>query len=140
MSAAEVLDLFWDRCEGSISFGVNDCCMVVADVVRAAGGPDLMAAYRGRYRTARGFVRAFRREGHETLHEACEASFAGNGKRVQKPQDFDVAMVGYRDRVKGMVASPGFFHGGFWCVRSEHGGLVLNQSIFEGTPQIYRVI
>ena len=84
------LDLFWDLCEGSIRFGVNDCCMVVADVVLAAGGPDLMAGYRGRYRTARGFVRAFRREGHQTLRVACETAFSTNGRECFDAADFDV--------------------------------------------------
>lgn len=133
------LDLFWDRCEGPIRFGVNDCCMVVADVVVAAGRSDLMAGYRGSYRTARGFVRAFRRAGHETLPDACEASFAEHGKRVQSPADFDVAVVQYTHAGR-LVASPAFFHGGFWHLRSEAGGLVLAHDAFQGEARIFRII
>src|SRR5262245_4335752 len=75
------VDVFWDRCEGPIRFGVNDCCIALADTILAAGGPDLMAGYRGRYSTAIGFARAFRRAGHETLAAACEAAFRANGEQ-----------------------------------------------------------
>lgn len=135
------LHLFWDRCEGSIRFGVNDCCMVVADVVLAAGGPDMMAGYRGRYRTARGFVRAFRREGHKTLREACEAAFSTNGEAVFDPADYDVAMVEHFDlTTKQIVASPAVFIGGAWLFRTDRGGAAILPSAFRQQPEIYRVL
>lgn len=116
------LDLFWQRCEGPIVYGVNDCCMVVADVIVAAGGPDLMASYRGRYRTRLGFVRALRKGGHASLSEAVTATLEQHGKRVEVPRDFDLAMVAYLDN-GDPVASPAFYHSGFWCLRSERGGV-----------------
>jgi hypothetical protein len=138
---ARALDLFWDRCEGPIVFGVNDCCMVVADVVLAAGGPDLVAGYRGRYRTARGFVRAFRRAGHSTLAGACEAAFSANGKPVQHAADFDVAMIAHFDLTNNrMASSPGVFIGGHWLFRTDRGGAAVPPSAFTQSPKIFRIL
>lgn len=133
------LDLFWDRCEGPIRFGINDCCMVVADVVLAAGGADLMAGYRGRYKTARGFVRAFRREGHTTLRDACEGAFHANGRQVQHPQDFDVAVVEHFNLTEQKtVASPAILIGGFWMARTDRGGAAFDAPDLD--RPIYRII
>lgn len=135
------LDLFWDRCEGSIRFGINDCCMVVGDVVLAAGGPDLMAGYRGRYRTARGFVRAFRRAGHQNLREACEAAFSANGRQVYDPTDADVAVVEHFDlSTQKIAASPAVFIGGAWLFRTDRGGAAILPAAFREQPTIYRII
>ncbi|MFC5385200.1 DUF6950 family protein [Aquamicrobium segne] len=117
------LDVFWSRCEGQIVFGQNDCCMVVADVIVAAGGPDMMASYRGRYSTRLGFIRAFRKMGHVSLDAAVMAEFSRYGHLVSAPQDFDVAVVSYADGDRPMT-SPAFFHSGFWCLRSERGMFV----------------
>lgn len=133
------LDVFWDRCEGPIVYGRNDCCMVLADVIAAAGGPDMMASYRGRYSTRLGFVRAFRKAGHMALDKAVTAEFERCGVSVTEPRDFDVVMAGYRS-LGAMVASPAFFHSGFWLVRSDLGGVAMDHATFEGTPAIYRVI
>lgn len=129
------LGLFWDRCEGPIVYGVNDCCMTLADVILAAGGPDLMEPYRGRYKTRLGFVRAFRKEGHTTLPGASIAMLEAHGKPVDAPRDFDVALVMYLDGSEH-VASPSFFHSGLWLLRTERGALCTEGS---GTL-IYRVI
>jgi len=129
------VDLFWDRCEGPIIFGVNDCCMVVADVIAAAGGPDLMEPHRGHYRTRLGFVRAFRKAGHSSLADAVSAAFAARGRQVDEPRDFDVAVVAYLDNGE-RVTSPSFFHSGFWCLRTERGAMCS-----EGAPdRIWRMI
>lgn len=130
-----MMDVFWDGCEGPIKFGVNDCCMVTADVILAAGGPDLMAGYRGRYTSARGFVRAFRRAGHETLPAASLAMLRGVGKEVFDPRDYDVALVAYYEK-DALNVSPGVFHDGFWHVRSNKGAILLA----DGASLIHRVI
>lgn len=133
--------MFWDRCEGPIRYGKNDCCIALADTILAAGGSDLMEGYRGRYRTAIGFGRAFRRAGHETLAAACEAAFRANGKHVEWALNFDVAMVGHRDLGSGRVlGSPAFFHDGFWHVRTERGGAALAANGFDRDPIIWRVL
>lgn len=130
------LDLFWDRCEGPIVYGVNDCCMTLADVILAAGGPDLMASYRGRYRTRLGFVRAIRKAGHATLADAVSVKLKSEGVRVNMPEPFDVGIVTY---LKGgePVHSPAFFHSDFWFVRTETGGLVAAVTL---STSIWRVI
>lgn len=129
------LELYWSRCEGRIVFGFNDCCMVVGDVILAAGGPDLMAPYRGRYKTAIGFARAFKRQGFDTLQDACLAQLEDYGEAVDAPRDFDVAIVSYQGRT-GPAVSPAFYHGGFWCLRSEDGMFVS-----QGSPEtIWRLL
>jgi len=135
-------DLFWDRCEGPIRFGVNDCCMVVADVVMAAGGRDLMSVYRGRYRTARGFVRAFRSQGHATLHAACDGVLLACGREVYDPQEFDVAVIEHFDlTICKTVSSPSVFMGGVWCFRTDMGGAAVLPSAFKDKlPTIYRIL
>lgn len=131
------INIYWDGCEGAIRFGVNDCCLVTADVIRAAGGPDLMAGYRGRYATQRGFVRAFRRRGHRSLQDAALAMLRAHGRPVEAPSDFDVGLVTYLDGPKWLaLTSPGFFLGGFWHVRSTAGALILA----DGATQIHRVL
>lgn len=129
------VDLFWNRCEGPITYGVNDCCMTLADVILAAGGPDLMDSYRGHYRTRLGFVRAFRKAGHNSLMEAASAMLAVKGEFVDEPRDFDVAVVTYHDTGE-RVTSPAFFHSGYWCCRSERGGICTEAS----GMSIFRVI
>lgn len=129
------VDLFWNRCEGPIIYGANDCCMTVADVLVAAGGPDLMASYRGRYKTRLGFVRAFRKAGHASLSDAVTATLGAHGRIVEEPRDFDVAVVTYLD-TGSPAASPAFFHSGFWCFRSERGGVCSEAAGLT----IYRVI
>lgn len=116
------LNVFWDRCEGPIVYGANDCCMTVADVIVAAGGPDLMEPYRGRYQTSIGFIRAFRKTGYSSVDAAATARFRRLGYQVDRPKDFDVAMVTYADG-NLQQNSPAFYHSGFWCLRSERGGI-----------------
>lgn len=129
------LEVFWERCEGPVSFGANDCCMTIADVILAEGGPDLMEGYRGRYTTRRGYLRAIHREGHGSVAAAAEAMLARVGTPVSVPCNFDVAVASYLADGK-VVQSPAFFHGGFWCLRSDAGMFAA-----QGEPStIYRVL
>jgi hypothetical protein len=132
----KALEVFWQRCEGPVVFGRNDCCITLADTIMAAGGPDLMAGWRGRYRTEIGFRRIVLRAGFADVGEAARASFAQNGVAVEAPRDFDVALVSYHDRLDGPALSPGFYHSGLWNLRGQRGLVSL-----PGTAQaIYRVI
>lgn len=129
------VDLFWQRCEGPLVHGVNDCCMVAADVIVAAGGPDLMRPYRGRYSTRLGFVRALRRAGYRSLADAVSATLSTHGRRADEPRDFDLAVVTYLDSGEH-VTSPAFYHSGYWCLRTARGAMCS-----EGQPeQIWRVL
>lgn len=131
------MDLFWSRCEGPIAFGVNDCCMTVADVLVAGGKADLMAGYRGRYRSRRGFALVFRRAGHRDLAAAVAASFSAHGRRVQCAARLDVALIGHFDAVtQSEIVSPAFFDGGFWFARSDAGALVVKDA---GAFDIWRI-
>jgi hypothetical protein len=129
------LDVFWLRCEGPIVMGLNDCCVTVADVLKAEGGPDLMADYRGTYSNDFWFLRQIRRRGFTSLREAATDMLERHGKQVQQARDFDVAVVSYATP-QGNRHAPAFHHSGFWNLRSE-AGMFCSQ----GHPEaVYRVI
>ncbi|WP_193753035.1 DUF6950 family protein [Sphingomonas endophytica] len=58
----------------SFRWGELDCALFAAGAVLAQTGVDLAAAYRGRYTTARGSVRALRRLGAGTLEATIAAA------------------------------------------------------------------
>lgn len=129
------LDVFWLGCEGPIVYGVNDCCIVFADVIVAAGGPDLAADYRGRYKTKLGYLRMATRAGFSSVEALVLDSFRRHGEIVDAPRTFDVSLVPHVDH-GGRRLSPAFFHGGRWNLRGERGLVSL-----AGEPQdIFRVI
>lgn len=73
----------------SFSWGTLDCALFAAGAVLAQTGVDLAADFRGRYRTARGSVRALRLFGAGTLEAtiaaklpAIEPAFARRGDVV----------------------------------------------------------
>lgn len=85
----------------SFSWGTLDCALFAAGAVMAQTGVDLAADFRGRYRTARGSVRALRRFGAGTLAAtiaarlpAIEPAFAQRG---------DVVMA---DGIAGVCVGP----------------------------------
>ena len=57
------------------TWGRLDCALFAAGAVMAITGEDPAAAFRGRYRTARGSVRALRRFGAGTLEATIAAQF-----------------------------------------------------------------
>jgi hypothetical protein len=96
-----------------------------------------MAPYRGRYASARGFVRAFRRAGHQTLPAASLRCCRRRAGKWFDPRNFDVAVVAYFDKsLEKPSVSPGIFHSGFWHVRTDKGAMVLA----DGASLIHRVI
>ncbi len=65
---AEAIEAARDR---SFRWGQHDCATFAFDLRRTlAGGPDVAALWRGRYRTARGAVRVMRRLGWSSLEAA----------------------------------------------------------------------
>lgn len=121
-----MIDLFWRMAEGGIVFGRNDCCMTVADVLAAEGRVDLMAPYRGRYTTRRGFARLIARSGHRTLVDMMAAALDVHARRVDVPARLDVALLKHFDAMTQVeIVSPAIFDAGFWFVRSDSGALVV---------------
>lgn len=57
------------------AWGRHDCALHAANAVLAQTGEDPAAAYRGRYQTARGSVRALRKWGADTLEATIAAGF-----------------------------------------------------------------
>lgn len=137
MGTAELtaLDVFWSRCEGAARYGVNDCCMALADTILAAGGPDLMTGWRGRYSTKLGYLRIAARDGFSSAEAAVLDSFSRHGEIVDAPRVLDVALVHHVDH-GGRHLSPAFFHDGRWNLRGERG-LV---SLVAQPQEIFRVI
>ncbi|AJP72923.1 DUF6950 family protein [Sphingomonas hengshuiensis] len=68
-------------------WGRHDCCAFTFGAVEAMTGVDAMAEYRGRYRTARGSVRALRRIGAGTLEASVDAKFARIGAGLAQRGD-----------------------------------------------------
>ncbi len=75
----------------AFAWGEHDCALFSADAVLAMTDVDLAAAYRGRYRTAIGSVRALRRYGAGTLEATIDASLPS--KPVAFAITGDVVMV-----------------------------------------------
>jgi len=63
----------------SFAWGEHDCCLFVANAVRATTGRDIAEGLRGSYRSERGAWRALRRRGWAGLEECFDALL---GERV----------------------------------------------------------
>lgn len=134
----DALLTFWRGCEGPIRFGINDCCMVVADTIVAAGGPDLMDVYRGHYSTELGFMRLVRKAGFETVAAAAEGMLSAKGEQIPFPENFSVAVINYGDG-QDVSRSPAFFFDGFWNLRTVGGQASFRHIDWTG-QRIYRVL
>lgn len=65
--------------------GKHDCCLAAADVIEAMTGVDLMADFRGRYRSAAGAHRLLVSEGKGTLLKTLISLVpAHGGKKIPK--------------------------------------------------------
>ncbi|MEF1310664.1 hypothetical protein QTO01_11205 [Vibrio mytili] len=111
--------------------GVNDCCTLVAGAVMAQRGFDPMKEYRG-YKTELGAIKALRKQGYESLHEAFSAKFKEVPKTLAKTgyivllsskhnQNADKQINGYMG-----VKTPS----GVWII-GEHGGGEIHPDINE---------
>ncbi len=108
-------------------WGVNDCCLAVADIIEGQTGTDLMGRFRGRYKTRIGWGRILQREGCETVGDGL-TMLAGEFNLVQvdpgRPGELDIGLIRFRfdDRV---FEAPAFYSNGFWHGRSHVGVLAL---------------
>lgn len=57
-------------------WGVSDCLLTAGDAIEAVTGTDLLAPFRGRYKTEAGAARLMRRNGCETVDDVFRAFFA----------------------------------------------------------------
>ena len=65
-----------ERCgDYGLSYGINDCCTLIAGACEAMTGRDPMAEYRGQYNTALSSARALRRIGGGDLRHVLQAKF-----------------------------------------------------------------
>lgn len=126
------LTRFEERVNEPRTYGVNDCCVAVADVLQTATGRDPMARFRNRYRTARGYLRVMRAEGCKTVEEALALGAADAGFEVCDPDnptgpaDFDMGLVllipyGLVIENGQVGATPAFFHSGYWHAMTPDG-------------------
>lgn len=54
------------------SWGDKDCCLAVADIIKAFTGEDLVEEFRGRYKTARGSLMALKRYGQGSIRATVD--------------------------------------------------------------------
>lgn len=96
-------------------YGVNDCCVWVADVLRASWGRDPMARFRGRYSTRKEFASALRAEGCADLRRAVGLCAADARALVYRgpPRAFDMGLIAVFEG-NTMLAIPAFFLDGCW--------------------------
>lgn len=71
------------------TWGVWDCAWFAAGAVEAVTGTDLIADYRGSYRTPHGARRALMERGHKSLPEAVSAAL-GDALPALKAQEGDI--------------------------------------------------
>lgn len=141
LSAA--LARFAERVHEPRAYGVNDCCIAVADVLEAAHGHDLMALYGRRYRSQRGFLRIIRKHGCRMVRDAVEHAAIEAGWRelalhapedddggfvAEMPQDFDLGLV-YGGSDDAVHVVPAFFHGGVWRGLTQDGAVFAVEAI-----------
>jgi len=60
----------------AFAYGQHDCALFAAGAVEAMTGTDFAAAYRGKYRSVAGSIRALKRYGAGTLEATMDALFA----------------------------------------------------------------
>lgn len=98
-------------------YGVDDCCLWVADIVIAHGGPDLAQPFRG-YTSKTGAAMRLRRYAGGGLLEAAQ-------KRASE-LDLKIIRQDWRDGDVGLVTNPAghlmaLFYQGRWLARTGSG-------------------
>lgn len=83
--AERLFDAVTMRQDRAFQWGVHDCCLFACDVIRDAGGVDYAAPFRGRYRSAAGAARVFRRFAGGGLEAAAEKIAQDNGLEEVPP-------------------------------------------------------
>ncbi|GGB15175.1 hypothetical protein GCM10011380_00730 [Sphingomonas metalli] len=97
-------------------WGKNDCALFAAGAVQAMTGEDPATAYRGRYTTAAGSVRALKRYGAGTLVSTIDALFPQRDPGFARRGDLvmvdgmvgvcvgaDAVFIGEQDEAPGLV-------------------------------------
>ena len=116
------------------SYGVNDCCVAVADLLLAAHGRDPMARFRNRYRTARGYLRVMRKEGCKTIEHALGRAAADAGFEACDPDDpagpadFDMGAIIIEHDGDALIL-PAFFHSGYWHAMTPDGSTARREAV-----------
>lgn len=119
-------------------YGVNDCCVAIADLLEPFWQADAMARFRNRYTTARGFLRVMRKEGCASLLEAMALVAAEAGAAPVMGPVRDPAELAPRDLDLGMIVAledreefgtPAIFAKGCWYGLSPGGLAVADEAI-----------
>lgn len=101
-------------------WGVSDCLLTAADAIEAVTGNDVMAKWRGRYKTETGAARMLRREGCETVDDAMRLVFGLKPKGRLMAQRGDVGTM-----MRGDEIVAGYFCEHGFAAKGE-GGLVFH--------------
>lgn len=121
------MDIFLKRCEQPWARCLNDCFSAPADQLFETFGVDVMARFRGRYKTALGYMRAVKKAGYEDEIEAFECEMKKAGFELCNPPytNFDTGIIRYLEGVK-LISAPAIMHSGMWNIRSKSGWLALS--------------
>lgn len=101
-------------------WGVDDCALWCADVLRPALGVDPASLFRNRYTTPRGYLRVLKREGFQDLGEAIATVASDLGWSEIDPSDVVVGDLGVAAHPAGMTACIAKGNG-FWIARHANG-------------------
>jgi hypothetical protein len=97
-------------------WGVSDCLLTAADSIEAVTGHDLLAPWRGRYRTEKGAARLMRREGCHDVDDVFRAFFALPPVGRLSAQRGDVGTI-----LQGGQLTAGFVTGEGFAAKGERG-------------------
>lgn len=115
----------WDRVP--FCWGVEDCALSVADVLRAGLGFDPAARLRDRYTSARGYLRVLRREGWRNL-DGCIAALAADFGWVSiDPTEAQPGDLGILPHAIGRTCAL-HYRGAFWIARRPGRGCAVRPS------------
>jgi hypothetical protein len=93
-------------------WGQHDCCMFFADAIKATTGEDPAKAFRGKYSSAIGSVRALKRHGQGNLKDTLLSIFGEPIPRLQATRGDVVYFTTDQGEAAGIVFGAGIISTG----------------------------
>lgn len=111
-----------EAARGPVSWGVDDCCIFVADIIKKTHHIDIMYGHRDYHSKSEG-IRHFRSMGHHDLLDFALAHAERLGLGIvdlsRRPQPLD---IGITPGIGGPALS--IYFGDHWITRADHGVVV----------------
>lgn len=105
--------------ESRVVYGVDDCALAVADILKPCFGYDPMKQFRGRYKTARGYRRMLRNDGFDSIDAALVVAAVNFGWRRIDPKEAEPGDIGVTAHYDGRTLA--ICAGHFWYARRDFG-------------------